>query len=238
MSPSRSASRHAGRRAVRGRPPKDAPQLSRASIVQAALAEIEGHGLAGMSMRSVARRLGVDAKSLYNHVDNKEALLDAVAEHILATMVLPEPTGDLAADIRAFAQAFRGHAMAHPRATSLVLTRQTPSVGSLVPIEAALALLTNAGFAQADVVHLLRTLLATLIGMVLREADASPAFGVGSPEEIQRRRAILEASQLPHVTAAARYLARFDSDEEFSHMLEFIIEAIGVRVAGGNHKLA
>lgn len=194
--------------------------------MEAALAQIEADGLTGVSMRSVARRLGVDAKSLYNHVDGKEGLLDAVADHILATMVLPEPTGDLAVDIRAIAYAFRDHALSQPRATSLVLTRQTASVASLAPIESVMAVLADAGIEHAGAVHLLRTFLATLIGMVLREADAGPTFGADNPDAIDRRRTLLADSHLPHVSAAAGHLARFDKDEEFAYAVELLVDAI------------
>lgn len=231
MAVSRSTHRQTSRHPTRGRPPKGAAKLSRSAIVEAALAEIEAAGLSGFGMRSVARRLGVDAKSLYNHITDKEALLEAVAKHILSTMVLPEPTGELPADIRAFAQAFRQHALSHPQASLLVLTRPTPSIASLVPVEAALALLASAGIEGVAAVHLLRTFLATLIGMVLREVDAAPTFGGSDPDAIARRRRLLEASGLPHVHASAGQLARFDRDEAFDHAVEFLVRATSLREA-------
>lgn len=223
---SESGSSRGRQRPARGRPPKGAPQLSRASIVAAALDEIEADGPAGLSMRSVARRLGVDPKSLYNHVDGKDGLLDAVAGHVLATTVLPEPTGDLAVDIRAFAQAFRTHALSRPRAATLVLTRQASSRASLVPVEAVLALLVAAGLDDAQAVRVLRAVLATVIGLVLREADAGPSFGTGDVDAIARRRTVLEESNLPHVAAAAGDLACFDADAEFDYTIELVVRTI------------
>jgi AcrR family transcriptional regulator len=197
------------------------------------LAEIEVSGAAGLSVRSVARRLGVDAKSLYNHVDGKSGLLDAVAEHVLATMVLPAPVGDLDADLRAFAHAFREHALQHPHAAALVLTRQTPTAASLAPVEAALALLADAGFAPPDAVHVLRLILASLIGMVLREVDAAPTFGAGDPGATRQRRTLLEQAALPHVVAAAEDLATFDRDLEFTRGIDLLTAAITQLTARG-----
>lgn len=102
----------------RGRPPKGESRLSREAIVQATLQVIEADGVNAVSMRAVGRVLGVDAKSLYNHVDGKDGLLDAVAEHLLGAVVLPEPTGDPRADLRAIADAFRERALTHPEAAS------------------------------------------------------------------------------------------------------------------------
>ena len=78
----------------RGRPPKGAAQLSRAAILDAAVAVADAEGVSAVSMRSVARLLGVDAKSLYNHVEGKYGLLDALAEHaarLRAEGALPPP---------------------------------------------------------------------------------------------------------------------------------------------------
>lgn len=193
--------------------------------MQAALLELESGGPQSVSVRSVARRLDVDPKSLYNHVDGKDGLLDAVAEDFLATMTLPAPRGDLAADTRAFAHAFRRHALRHPRAASLVLTRQTRSPESLVPVDAALSVLLRAGFGPREAVRVLRTLLAALIGMVLREVEAGPTFGTSDADAIDRRRVVIEGAGLPCTDAAAADLARFDAEAEFAHGVDLLVTA-------------
>ncbi|HEX4813105.1 MAG TPA: TetR family transcriptional regulator, partial [Nonomuraea sp.] len=155
--------------ARRGRPPKGESQLSREAIVQATLKVIDADGINAVSMRAVGRVLRVDAKSLYNHVDGKDGLLDAVAEHIVGTIALPELTGDPRVDLRAIAYAFRERALAHPEAASLVLTRQLASLEGLAPVEAVLAVLRDAGCPTDESVHLLRMLVAAVIGTLLRE---------------------------------------------------------------------
>lgn len=207
----------------RGRPPKADAQLSRAAIRAAALRVIDTDGIAAVGMRSVARELGVDAKSLYHHVDGKDDLLDAVAEHLLQSLRVPEPSGAVDGDLRAMAHEFRRVTLAHPEAATLVLTRQLSSLGSLAPIEAMLTVLRSAGHTSDESVHLLRTLLATLIGTLLREAAAGPAFGTGDPDGIAARRAALESSGFPETTRAAACLAVFDRDREFDYTLDLII---------------
>lgn len=220
----------AGRRPVRGRPPRGSSNLSKAAIVDAALAEIDAHGLDGISLRSVARRLNVDAKSLYNHVEGKDGLLDAVTEHFLATLELPEATGQADADLKAFARAFRRHALAHSRATPLVLSRQTESVASMVPLEAALTLLLNVIPDHRRAVRLLRMLMATLIGAILREVDAGLTFGSTESEGVARRKAVLEGSGLPNVMAAADHIATFDRDEEFEATIDLALRAVASEI--------
>ncbi|SEQ79098.1 transcriptional regulator, TetR family [Lentzea xinjiangensis] len=208
----------------RGRP--RTPLLSRESIVAATLRVIDADGVAAVGMRSVARVLGVDAKSLYNHVDGKDGLLDAVAEHLLGGLVLPEPAGDPRADLRAIAHAFRSRALAHPGAAPLVLTRQLSSLEGLAPVDAVLAVLLAAGAPAQQAVHLLRVLLATMIGTLLREVSAAPSFG----GDDGARRAVLESSGLPAVVATAPHLAEFDRQAEFEYAVDLAIGAVLARI--------
>lgn len=191
---------------------------------------LDAEGVAAVSMRTVARRLGVDAKSLYNHVDGKEGLLDAVTEHLLSGVDLPEPTGSLPDDLRAIARSFRRDTLAHPQAAALVLTRQLSSSAGLAPVEAVVSVLLRAGSSPEDAVHLLRSLLATVIGTLMREVSAGPTFGVTDTEGIASRRAALVRSGLPGLVETAPHLARCDHDQEFEFALDLMIDAVARRL--------
>ncbi|WP_327099492.1 TetR/AcrR family transcriptional regulator C-terminal domain-containing protein [Nocardia vinacea] len=210
----------------RGRPPKAQAQLSRTAIRDAALAVIDAEGIGAVSMRSVSRTLGVDAKSLYHHVDGKDDLLDTVAEYILEQLRMPESTESIEADLRALAYEFRRVTLAHPEAATLVLTRQLASLAGLAPIEAVLTVLRRTGRTPEEAVHLLRTVLATLVGTLLREVSAGPTFGTDDADGIGERRHALEASGLPQVALAAPHLARFDREREFEYTVDLIVDVI------------
>ncbi|WP_329409831.1 TetR/AcrR family transcriptional regulator C-terminal domain-containing protein [Nocardia vinacea] len=210
----------------RGRPPKAQAQLSRTAIRDAALAVIDAEGIGAVSMRSVSRTLGVDAKSLYHHVDGKDDLLDTVAEYILEQLRMPESTESIEADLRALAYEFRRVTLAHPEAATLVLTRQLASLAGLAPIEAVLTVLRRTGRTPEEAVHLLRTVLATLVGTLLREVSAGPTFGTDDADGIGERRHALEASGLPQVALAAPHLARFDREREFEFTVDLIVDVI------------
>lgn len=222
--------------ARRGRPPRGAGQLTRTRIVEATLDVIERDGIDSVGIRAVARVLAVDPKSLYNHVDGKDGLLDAVAEHLLGSIELPTRSGDLRTDLRAIANAFRDRALVHPAASALVLTRQLASVAGLAPIQAVLEVLRAAGCAPADAVHLMRTLLATLIGTVLREVNAGPVYGTSDTDGIAARQAILEQSGLPAVVEAAPYLARFDRQAEFDYTIDLALDVVAARIPPPPHR--
>jgi AcrR family transcriptional regulator len=103
----------------RGRPVE--PVISRNSVVDEALGIVDEEGIAALSMRSIAKRLGVQAPSLYNHFKGREDILDAVALRILeglqARPLEDEPWQDW------FAQAMLGYRrllLAHPNAVPLM----------------------------------------------------------------------------------------------------------------------
>src|SRR4051794_21061960 len=74
-----------GRRS--GRVPRNT--LSRAGIVDAALALIDAEGLEAVTMPKLAERLGVGTMSLYRHVSDKDDLIDAAAERVMSDVEVP-----------------------------------------------------------------------------------------------------------------------------------------------------
>lgn len=57
--------------------------LNRTRVVEAAAARLAEQGLAGLSMRALAKDLGVAPGALYHHVESKQELLAAVGERLL-----------------------------------------------------------------------------------------------------------------------------------------------------------
>ena len=112
---------------------------------------------------------------LYRHVPSKAAVLDGVAEIVLAQLAVNTADPDWAAQLRTVAHAFRQLALAHPNVVPLLVTRplatplgQRPP-GMLRPLEDVLALLTCAGFTGDDALHAYRLLFGFLYGHILNE---------------------------------------------------------------------
>lgn len=57
--------------------------LSRERVLGVAVEQADQGGLSAVSMRKLAQSLGVEAMSLYNHVDNKEDVLDGMLEIVM-----------------------------------------------------------------------------------------------------------------------------------------------------------
>lgn len=92
---------------TRGRPRADQPKLSRDQILDAALALLAESGLGALTMRSLARRLGVDPMAVYHYFADKDELLSAAAERSFASLRPRMPAaGDWSDRLRALARAY------------------------------------------------------------------------------------------------------------------------------------
>src|SRR5437660_2112271 len=98
--------------------------LSRARVLQAAVALADEHGLDALSMRRLARELGVEAMSLYNHVASKDEILDGMYDSVVEEIELPDGVTDWKAAVRAVATAERDVLLRHPWAVGLSTSRQ------------------------------------------------------------------------------------------------------------------
>jgi len=165
----------AGASGVGGRPTghRDLVDDKRRLILDQALALVDERGLAAMSMRAVAERVGLTSMALYPYVGGKDALLDGLVD--LLNVELGIAYGDDPADIdwrerlRALGRAVRALARAHPGAYPLMLTR--PSAGAPASwLTAALrGTLHDAGVPAERVPRLARLLCGFLLGYTTGE---------------------------------------------------------------------
>jgi AcrR family transcriptional regulator len=174
--------------------PRRKRRLSRARIVDAALTVIDEDGMAAVTMRGVAARLDVEAMSLYKHIDNRDALFDAVVERIVNELSdddqIPHHPDEWKPYLAEVARGIRRYARAHPHAFPLVATRPTqapwinPPMRSLEWIETFLRTLHEQGFTDAQVLFAYRTFNGYLLGSLLLETSAlaihDPLPGDGS----------------------------------------------------------
>lgn len=206
--------------------------LSRARIVGAAIELIEREGADAVSMRRIAAELGVGVMSLYNHVPNKDALLDGVAEAVLSEIEFTDdPEAHWADRVRTQARAFRQIARHHPRSTMIVVSRQPHTHAGLLPLERALATLRSAGFDGVDAVRVLRLFIAFIVGSLLREVGVTPAFApvhgpARSREGRQEGAHEVDPELFPEVSALWWLLGRCDHEADFDFGVELLIQAI------------
>src|SRR5438093_11382630 len=86
--------------------------LTRQRIVRAALRVMDQEGLEAVTMRRIGRELGVEAMSLYNHVRDKEDILDSICEEVVAEFN-PSPIDDWREALREGAREYRQLLLTH-----------------------------------------------------------------------------------------------------------------------------
>jgi AcrR family transcriptional regulator len=140
--------------------------LSRERILAAALELADEQGIEALSMRKLAQSLGYEAMSLYNHVANKDDLLDGILDLVLAEMEPPDPDGGLAA-IRSSSLAAHEALRKHPWAAGLLMTPTHIRPARLEYMNALLGALRSAGFSAETTYHAYHVLDAHIIGFTL-----------------------------------------------------------------------
>jgi len=189
--------------------------LTRDEILAKALAIADAEGLDVLSMRRLARQLGIEAMSLYHHVANKGAILDGLVEVVMREMVIPEP---LPTQWRALVTemfvAFRAALERHPNVLPLLVTRPLNTQGSASYVEAPLAAMAGAGLDPAAVGQLYQTLVAYTVGHALISARR-PVVAPDAP--VKRDRAAYPA------TTSAGSAVRAVNEDTFRQALAIII---------------
>lgn len=205
-------------------------RIDRARIVDAALEIIDADGLDALTMRRVALALDVEAMSLYNHVPNKDALLDAVLGRLLASVPLPKRSAPWPDQIRSMATSARKVARAHPHAFRLAGSRPIRSPDALPLLDRLYGEVARAGLEGAAVNEACELVIGVVLGLIQLEingffAMASGDTVGGSPE----------AAAFPHVVAAHAAGKTHDANRFFRQGLDLVVlgvERIAARERG------
>ncbi|HLT19685.1 MAG TPA: TetR/AcrR family transcriptional regulator C-terminal domain-containing protein [Thermomicrobiales bacterium] len=204
------------------------PPLSRERVVEAAVELAEEQGLQAVSLRQVARRLGVTPMALYWHVENKDDLLDAMVGWLHNQMEFTVVDGaPWQAQLRAVIEAEIEVLRAYPQTALLILSRGATSHGALAQVEVSLGILRRAGFSPEDAAKVL-TYLQTIVSLVAREALLAPTTDDGAWQR-RAREAVRElpSEDFPNITAAANYLTSgADPDAYYRFGLDLLIAGI------------
>jgi len=140
--------------------------LNRGRILAAALELVDEQGIEALSMRKLGQSLGYEAMSLYNHVANKDDLLDGILDLVLAEMEPPDPAGGLPA-IRDSSLSAHEALRKHPWAASLLMSPARIRPKRLEFMDALLGALREAGFSTETTYHAYHALDAHIIGFSL-----------------------------------------------------------------------
>jgi len=211
---------------------KHREKLTREKVIEAALGIMDTEGLEAVSMRRVAREVGVEAMSLYHYVEDKDDLLQGVCDRVMAGFEFPSEVGEWADRCRAVARSWRQVLQAHPDVMRLFAETHGPaptSPDSLRPTEFALGLLREIGLSDRDTVQAFHAFGGYIQGFVMMEGGSIKG-GRHDLELHEYLSSMVPAEAFPVLHAVGRYFAECGADEQFEFGLDLMVRGIASRV--------
>jgi AcrR family transcriptional regulator len=151
---------------VRARAP-----LTKERVLRAAISLADSSGIESLSMRKLGQDLGVEAMSLYNHVANKEDILDGIVDLVFSEIALPAGHGDWKPAMRNRAISAHEALLRHPWAPSLMQSRTKPGSATMRHHDSVLGSLRNAGFTLVMAAHAVSVIDGYVYGFALQQIN-------------------------------------------------------------------
>jgi AcrR family transcriptional regulator len=207
-------------------PPKRR-SLTRDRITEAALALADAGGVESLSMRALAKALGVEAMSLYNHIRNKDDLLDAVVDTVVGRIDMPDTGTDWQNALRRRAQSMRTVFLAHPWAPPLIVGRINVGPNMLALNNATLGCLHAAGFTYIQADHAMNALDSLIYGFHLLERSL-PVAPEDYAEAASTYLPAIDAMRYPHFCALGQLVAEgaYDGVNQMTFGLDLLLQAL------------
>ena len=139
--------------------------------LQVALVIADDEGLDAVTMRRLARELGVEAASLYHHVKGKNQILDGLVEVVAAEIEPPMPSTDWRTAITQRAHNTRAGLRRHRWAVSLMASRTSPGPATLGLLETGIRCFREDGFSVPQAAHAISVVDSYVHGFVLQEVN-------------------------------------------------------------------
>jgi AcrR family transcriptional regulator len=141
--------------------------LSRERVLRTAIALADSGRIEALTMRKLGQALGVEAMSLYNHVANKDDLLNGIVELVVEEIELPDAGAGWKPAIRASVISAFNVLLRHPWACNLILSPARVCPARLRWIDAVLMRLRTAGFSEQLTCHAYHALDSHIVGFTL-----------------------------------------------------------------------
>jgi AcrR family transcriptional regulator len=197
--------------------------LSRERVLDAALRLADEAGIEALSMRKLAEVLGVKAMSLYNHVANKDDLLDGMVDRVISEIEVPDLRLDWKAAMRRRANSAHEVLLRHPWATMPIVSRINVGSAMLRYVDTTLGCLVEAGFSFEMADHGWNAIDSYIYGFTLQELNF-PLEVSDYPEVAASFIPMIPRQQYPYMNQLSHRV--IDGSYNGLHDFEFGLELI------------
>ena len=193
--------------------------LTKPRVLDAAIELADRRGLGALTMRRLGATLGVEAMSLYKHVANKEALLEAMVDRVIGAIEVPQegaPWRDAMARRAASARAVLGR---HPWVIGLLEAGTAPGPRAMRYLDAVIGSLRAAGFSLDEAGRAFMLLDSYVYGHVIQESHLP--FGASDGARQDGAWAVAPEALAPFPHLAAMYTHGSTAEHSLDAHFEF-----------------
>jgi len=197
-------------------------------VLRAAVALADAGGIDSLSMRKLGDDLGVEAMSLYNHVANKDDVLDGIVDLVFSEIDLPSERADWKSAMRRRALSAHEALLRHPWAPSLMQSRTKPGPATLRHHDSVLGSLRNAGFALVMAAHAISVIDGYIYGFALQQINL-PLQSREQVAEVGENILRQLSGEYPHLAEMITEHAMkpgYDYAQEFEFGLDLILDGL------------
>jgi AcrR family transcriptional regulator len=210
--------------------PEPRTPLNRDRVLRAAFALADESGLDALTMRRLGEAVGVEAMSLYNHVANKDDMLDGIVDLVFGEIHLPSGTTDWRAAMRQRAISAREVLAHHRWAIALMQSRISPGPATLRHHDAVIGSLRAGGFSVEMAAHAFSALDSYIYGFALQEATLPFDTMEETADVAEMILKQLPADEYPHLTElTVEHVLQpgYQYGDEFEFGLDLILDGLG-----------
>ena len=213
--------------------------LSRARVLEAAIAFANAHGIDALSMRSLALELGVVPMALYKHVSGKEDLLDGMIEVVVGEVIRAPATGHWKHDVRERILAARRSLVRHTWSRPVLESRSSMTPAMLDHLDSLVGLFIDGGLSVDLTHHVMHTLGNRMWGFNQELFAATPSSDTAS-FNAQKNALPTQHPHLAQIAMAAAHagangdgLPGCDDQYEFEFALDLVLD--GTEILHAQH---
>jgi len=213
---------------------KERAPLSRERVLRGAVAVADAGGIGALTIRSLAKELGVKPMSVYHHVANKDEILDGIVDIVFSEIEMPWVGGEWRSEMSRRAHSARRVLRLHPWAIQLLESRTSPGPATLGHHDAVLGTLRAAGFSVEMTAHAYALLDAFVYGFALQETTLPFEGPDGVSEVAEPIMELMSAGAYPHlVEMATSYYVQpgYDFGNEFEFGLGVVLDGLARLIA-------
>lgn len=190
-------------------------------VVDRAIGMAQAEGEHGLTMRKVADACGVTPMALYHHVENKEALLTAIVDRIVAEAIddFGSSPADWRNDLAEFSSRFRQGFLDHPTAAQVYLRRPVLSESMARCTELMFEAFERAGMRGDQLAEATDAVVLLMMGSIANDLTR--------PHQIRHQLTEqLGAQDTPRLAAAIEVYSTRDGDQRFRRSLQWLLDGL------------